>query len=99
MINSYRSGSLVRSTAKFVNDEGVLTDPSTTTFKYRKGAGSTTTVTGDDLTHDSEGVFHYDLDTTGWAGPDTQLWLLEWIGTGEVVAITDDSFEVTPPVL
>ena len=44
------------------------------------------------------GVDHANLHMLGFAGPDSQAWRLEWIGTGGCQAITADSFEVTPPV-
>ena len=95
------SGSLVRETGTFLNVSGVATDPTTVTFKYKKDAGSTTTLTyaGGGVTKSSTGVYYVDLDTTGWAGPDTQTWVMEWIGTGTVVAIAGDSFKVSPPAL
>lgn len=95
-MNTYISGTLVRSSASFVNSSGVPADPSTTTFKYRPGAGSTQSVTP---VHDSTGLFHYDMDTTGFEGPDTELWTCQWQGTGAVVAIQTDYFGVTSPAL
>lgn len=101
MVNTYMSGSLVRTTAAFTNAAGQAADPTTITLKYRSGAGSTTTVTYPTapIIKDSTGNYHADLDTTGWAGPDPLLWLTEWIGTGTVQAIASGAWLVTPPVL
>jgi hypothetical protein len=96
-MNLYTSGSMVRSSAAFVNTAGVPTNPTTITFKYRAGAGSVNTIVGP--TNDGPGAYHYDIDTTGWAGPDTQLVTCQWQGTGAVVAIDDDYFGVTAPAL
>jgi hypothetical protein len=95
-VNTYESGSLVRTTCVFTNISGTPTNPSTVTLKYRSGAGSTTTVTP---ANDSAGAYHYDLDTTGWTGPDAQLWVYEYTGTGTVQAIKSGAFEVTAPAL
>lgn len=100
-MTTYMSGSLVRVSSTFTNISGVATDPTTVTLKYKKGSGSVTTLTyaGAGITKSATGVYYVDLDTTGWAGPDTQLWILEWIGTGTVVAIASDSFKVIPPAI
>lgn len=100
-MNTYVSGSLVRVTGSFFDVTGTAADPTTVTLKYKKDAGDVTTLTyaDADLTKDATGVYHVDLDTTGWAGPDTQLWTLEWIGTGTVIAIVSDAFKVTPPAI
>ncbi len=96
-MNTYMSGSLVRTTATFVNASGSATDPTTTTLKYKVGAGTVTTISSP--VHDGTGVFHYDLDTSGWAGPDNQIWITEWVGQGTVQAISVDIWEVSPPAL
>lgn len=91
------SGSMVRTIATFTSLSGGAANPDTVTLKYRVGLGTAVTVS--DLSSDSTGVYHYDLDTTGFAGPDDQLWVTEWIGTGAVIAIGTDSFQVVPPVI
>ncbi len=93
----YMSGSLVRSTATFTDDTGSPADPDAVTFKWKQGAGDTQTDSSP--TKDGTGVYHHDLDTTGWAGPDNQPWTLQWSGTGAVQAIGTDSFDVSPPAL
>ena len=96
-MNIYISGTLVRSSAQFVNTSGAPANPTTTTFKYRPGAGSVTTVPSP--TNDGAGAFHFDIDTTGWSGPDIQTYTCQWQGTGAVVAIEDDFFGVKAPSL
>lgn len=96
-MNMYTSGSLVRSSAAFVNVAGAPTNPTTVTFKYRAGAGSVTTISGP--SNDGAGAYHFDIDTTGWTGPDTQTYTCQWQGTGAVVAIQDDYFGVNAPSL
>jgi len=95
-MNIYVSGSLVRSSAVFKNVFGTPADPTTTTFKYRAGTG---TVQNPSPVHDGPGAFHFDIDTTGWAGPDIQTYTCQWQGTGAVVGIDDDYFGVKPPAL
>lgn len=96
-MNTYMSGSLVRTTAQFSNSAGALASPSAATLKYRAGSGATQTVSAP--VNDAVGVFHYDIDTTGWTGPGDQLYTCEWIGTGVVQAINTDYFSVEPPAL
>jgi hypothetical protein len=91
------SGSVVRSIATFRDINGVLTNPTATTFKYRAGAGSTQVINAP--VNDSPGIFHYDMDTSGFQGPDLLLYTLEWIGTGVVQAIDNDYFNVEAPAL
>ena len=95
------SGTLVRSSAAFADITGAAADPGTITFKYKSGAGSTTTVTypSSPIVKDSTGHYHADLDTTGWAGPDDLLYATEWTGTGTVQAIAADYWQVVPAAL
>jgi hypothetical protein len=100
-MNTYVSGSLVRSVATFANLSGVATDPTTITFKYKQGGGTVTTVTYPTapIVRDTTGEYHADLDTTGWTGPGNRLDIQEWIGAGVVQAIASDSYQVEPPAL
>jgi hypothetical protein len=93
----YMSGSLVREIAEFVNSSGVATNPSSVTLKYKAGAGSVIVISGPE--NDSAGVFHWDIDTTGWTGPGNLLYTCEWIGTGAVQAIGSDYWEVSPAAI
>ena len=98
-MNIYTSGSLVRTSAQFVNNAGVPTNPTVTTLKYRAGIDSVQTLTGGQLVNDGAGAFHFDIDTTGWTGPDILTYTCQWQGTGAVVGIGDDFFGVKPPAL
>ena len=95
--NIYMSGSVVRSVATFRDINGNLTNPTATTFKYRAGAGTTQVISAP--VNDEEGIFQYDMDTSGFLGPDLLLYALEWIGTGTVQAIDNDYFQVQAPAL
>jgi hypothetical protein len=96
-MNVYISGSLVRTTATFVNISGANTDPSTVTLKIKQDAGTTNSYAygSSAVTKDTTGIYHYDIDTTGWTGNNDTLYTLEWIGTGTVQAISTDAFEVS----
>lgn len=95
-MNTYTSGSLVRTIATFADATGNLASPTTVTLKYKAGAGSTQTPTP---VNDSTGIYHYDIDTTGWTGPGSQVYVIEWTGTGAVQAIAADTFQVEAPAL
>lgn len=100
-MNTYMSGSLVTSTATYANDAGTPTDPTVVTLKYKTGSGATTTVTypSAPVVKVSTGVYSAEFDTSGWTGPDNQLWATQWSGTGTVQAIAADYWQVTPPAL
>lgn len=100
-MNAYMSGTLVRTTATFTNIAGAAADPTTITLKYQTGAGAVTTAVypAAPVVKDSTGVYHADLDTTGWAGAGPVTQVAEWIGTGAVQAIAADSWQVIPPAL
>jgi hypothetical protein len=95
-MNVYMSGTLVTTQAIFVNKAGVVADPDTITLKYKKDAGLVTVVTYPTapVVKISTGIYAADLDTSGWNGPDNQLWTTEWIGTGAVQVPGVDRFEV-----
>jgi hypothetical protein len=97
----YESGSLVTTSAAYVNEAGAPTDPTVVTLKYKKDAGATTTVTypSGSVIKDSTGAYHADLDTTGFTGPGLQQWFVEWTGTGAVTAIEFDAWKVRPALL
>jgi hypothetical protein len=100
-LNVYMSGTLVGTTANFVNAAGALTDPTTITLKYRASPGTIVTVVypAAPIVRLAQGVYTANLDTTGWTGPGNQLWTTEWIGTGNVQAPGVDYFEVEPLAL
>lgn len=101
MTTPYMSGSLVTSTATFLDDTGTPADPDTITLKYKAGtAGTVTAVYPDDpVTRVSEGIYQAELDSTGFTGPGLQQWTVEWIGTGTVQAIAVATFTVVPAAL
>lgn len=98
---TYMSGSLITSTATFLDDTGALADPSTITLKYKAGSGATVTAVypAAPVTRVSTGVYQAELDSTGWTGPDSQLWTVQWSGTGNVQAIGVGYWEINPPAL
>jgi len=100
----FMAGSLVTSTATFLDGNGNPADPSAVTLKYKQGAGATTTVTYQpntptSITRNSPGVYSTELDTTGWTGPDNQLWTVQWSGAGNVQAIAVSNWQVEPAAL
>jgi hypothetical protein len=103
MASTYLSGSLVRTTVTFANSAGTAADPSTVTLKYRPGPLGTAVTTvvypSSPIVKDSTGVYHADLDTTGWLGSGTATWTIEWIGTGTVQAIGTDTWTINPEPL
>lgn len=95
------SGQLVRTKTTFVDINGNPIDPTTITLKYKDAGGAIQTVTYPTapVVKDATGVYHADLDSTGWTGPGNALWLVEWIGTGACQAINTDEWIVEPPLL
>jgi hypothetical protein len=104
MNNTYLAGSLVRvatyagdiisPVGGFRDDTGTLADPTTITLKYRPGTEAsivTVTYPAAPVVRDAAGLYHADLDTTGFS---TDTWTYEWIGTGDVQAIADNAFQV-----
>lgn len=104
MNNTYLAGTLVRvatyagdiisPVGGFRDDTGTLADPTTITLKYRPGVSAsvvTVIYPAAQIVRDDAGLYHADLDTTG-AQSDT--WTYEWIGTGNVQAIADNTFQV-----
>jgi hypothetical protein len=100
-LNTYMSGSLVTTTAQFVNALGVNADPSTITLKYRAGAGSVIVELygSSAVVRNGTGNYSFNIDTTGWAGPGLLLYTTEWIGTGNVQAINPGYWQVEPPAI
>ena len=97
----YESGSLVTTSAAYVNEAGAPADPTVVTLKYKKDAGSVTTAIypASPVVKDSTGNYHADLDSSGFAGPGLQQWFVEWVGTGAVTGIEFDAWKVRPPLL
>lgn len=104
MNNTYLAGSLVRvatyagsladPVGGFRDADGVLADPTAVTLKYRPGAQAsviTVVYPATPVVRDEAGLYHADLDTTAAA---TDTWTYEWIGTGDVQAIAEGTFQV-----
>ena len=74
---------------EFEND-GVAADPTTVTFAWKIGSGSTTTYTyggGSEIVKDSTGNYHVQLSITGEG-----RWYGRWVGTGTVKAASELTF-------
>lgn len=97
----YESGSLVTTSAAFVNEAGSAADPTTVTLKYKLDAASTITVVypSSPIVKDATGNYHADLPTAGFTGPGVQHWFVEWTGTGAVTAIQNDGWLVQAALL
>lgn len=91
---SWYAGTEVKISLTFTDEAtGTATDPSTATLKYQLEGDATTLVTKSlaDLTQDSTGIYHYDVDTTGF---DAGRWVVDVVSTGAVAAANADSFVV-----
>lgn len=101
MSNSYFSGTLVQASAQFSDLAGSPVDPTTVTLSYITSTNSTPVVlsyAADELTRDSVGSYHAELDTSGYDNQTAdQDWTLQWSGTGECQAVEKDSFQVSAP--
>lgn len=104
MNSTYLAGSLVRvatyaGTAAspvggFCDSAGNLGDPAQVVLKYRPGAAAmvvTVTYPAAPVTRDGAGLYHADLDTTGFP---TDTWTYVWEGSGGVQAAAEAAFGV-----
>jgi hypothetical protein len=100
-MGSYISGSLVRETGTFTDITGALNDPTVVTLMYQIGSASIVTLVygASSIVRVSIGVYYYQFDTTGFSGSGSQSYVCQWMGTGTVQAINNDSFTVTAPLL
>jgi hypothetical protein len=109
-VNAYLSGNLVRvatysgsissPSGGFLDENGILADPTTVTLTYRPGPSSplvSVTYPSTPVVRDAAGLYHADLDTTDAAA--TAIWTYEWGGTGTVQATAASEFTVTVPFL
>jgi uncharacterized protein YfaS (alpha-2-macroglobulin family) len=86
MTNLYKKGQKVRCAAMFrVN--GVLTDPTSVTFKSKDPSGNVSTETP---VRDSTGNYHVDVTTD-----ENGEWPYRFEGTGLCTAVEEDVFVVT----
>jgi len=104
MNSTYLAGSLVRvatyagSAASpvggFRDSDGNLGDPAQVVLKYRPGTAAsvvTATYPASPVVRDGAGLYHADLDTTGFT---TDTWTYLWEGAGGVQAVADSFFQV-----
>lgn len=104
MISTYLAGSLVRvatyaysvaaASGGFRDSNGNPVDPTTVVLSYRPGVSAsviTVTYPSFPISHDGVGLYHADLDTTGYS---TDTWTYTWSGTGAAQAIAEGSFYV-----
>jgi len=91
MPTHYDVGAVVEA-AVDIDVDGVLTDPSALTVKYRDPGGNVTTkVFGTDaeVVNDDVGIYHIDIHTD-----EKGEWAVRWVGTGEASGATEYSFHV-----
>ena len=91
--NTYLQGQAPRFEVTFEVD-GILTDPSSTTFRTRDPAGNVSSfVFGTDveLVRDSAGAFHLDLPLSIGG-----QWTVRWEGTGTAQGADEYTIQVTP---
>jgi hypothetical protein len=91
-INQHDIGDLVRMDAEFRNNQDVLTDPTTVTFKLKLPDGETITYvygTDDEVEKLSEGIFRVEY-LVAEHGHHYYLWQ----GTGEVAQVEESSFYI-----
>lgn len=89
--DTYDIGDQVRVQASFRDLDGDLTNPTSTTLKYKDPSGNVTTVNNGDISNDGTGVKYYDI-TVDEAGQ----WWYRFSGTGAVVAAEEAFFTVRP---
>lgn len=90
-MNQYLRGQTIRFTAKFYDLTDTLADPTTITLTVEDPSGTETSYTySSDVQKTSTGIFYYDLTLGNTLG----VYNYEWVGTGTVKAINEDSFRV-----
>lgn len=94
MPTTYDIGDRLRIAASFVDEDDDPTDPTTVTCKVCTPAGTTTTYTGGQITHDGPGEYSLLVDIT-----EAGTWSYRWVGTGTVVAAEDAQFTVEASLL
>lgn len=90
-MSSYDAGTLVRVSATFKDISGTLTDPGAVTVTISKPDGTTSSGTA---TKDSTGVYHYDVDTTGYPGGVIGY---KFSGTSPAQVVGDTTFYLRDP--
>ena len=90
---SYFAGDELRISIAFTNDVGTATDPTATTLTWQDAAGFTpkASATLAQLTKDSTGNYHYNIDTTNFVAG---TWLVQIVATGAVAAVNVQQFVI-----
>ena len=94
MANDFDIGDLVKLDAKFVDEDGALTDPTATTFSIKVPAGTVTTYTYGvtaDIVRDSTGLFHLDYSPTAEG-----IHYYRFVGTGACQTAEEKPFYIRP---
>lgn len=91
MSNAYDVGDSIRLSCAFTNSAGTAVDPGAVSLKVKVPAGTVATYTyvGADITRDSAGNYHLDIDLAT-AGE----WSYRWAGTSTNKAATEGEFTV-----
>ena len=92
MANTYDKGALVRISVTFTVS-AVNTDPTTIALKVQDPSGNEATYTYalGQVTKTAIGKYQYDLDID-----EMGYWYYRWIGTGAVVAASEEHFLIRP---
>jgi len=91
---TFAAGNKLRLIETFTDLTGALIDPGTVSVKYAIGGATTMVQTYNpgSIVRDSLGVYHYDLDLTGFAG----TLMVEWLSTGVGQAEEIHTHLITP---
>ena len=83
---TYDNGDTVRFSAAFADVDGAAADPTTVSFRLRSPSATTTyTYAGGDITKDSTGNYHIDVNLNA-----SGSWYARWVSTG-TPALADES--------
>src|SRR6185437_12633104 len=94
----YPSGTVVKSSGRFVNQTGALTDPTlvTATIEYNSQLDSNAPPVTGSVVRDGTGLYHVNVPTSGWVGPGAQQITVVMTASGTVSAQLTDVFYVIP---
>jgi uncharacterized protein YfaS (alpha-2-macroglobulin family) len=85
----YDRGDRVRTFAVFRDHDGELADPTEVTLRVRTPSGEIEIIGDDDITQDSVGNYHHDIDID-----ESGAWFYRWEGTGALVAAGESILRV-----
>ena len=88
MPNAYYPNNLIRLSAAFTV-AAVASDPSTVSLKVKDPSGAVTTYASP--VKDSVGNYHQDVTATI-----VGVWYYDWIGTGAIIAESENTFTILP---